>query len=126
MEKTIENRLLPSDFFRAVLLELAERGKTEFPINKVEWHRAFYSAIQEYGDKLPEFEVLKRTNPYVHDLERSIYGFMLTGQLSHVFNVRGDTYRAEKIGVMEKIQEEFDNPKKEQLKEVARYICDRI
>jgi len=124
MAKTVEEKLAPSDFVRTVLLELVERGKTEFPIDRVKWHRAFYDAIQEYGDKLPEFDVLKRINPYVHDIEKSFHWFMMSGHLSSI--IPANTYRVEKVDKWKEEEKIFSMAQKGLLNEVASYICDRI
>ncbi len=119
------DRLLPSDFFRAVLLEVVGKtGKTEFPMDRIRWHQAFYDAILQYGDELPRFESHKATgNPHVFDLEDSINWSLLTGDIS---DFRENTYQVTNLERLKAEQEAFPEPQRQQLREVAMYICDRI
>ena len=127
MRENIEKKLHPSDFVRAVFLEMAKRGKTEFPIERVKWHQAFYDAREKYSNRLPEFDVLKRINPYVHDLEVGIHYAILCGHLSPIMNVsHGETYRLEKVDKLRELQSEFISSQQELLEEFARYVCDKV
>ncbi len=122
----VKAKLFFSDFFEAVLLELVGRtGKTEFPIDRIKWHQAFYDAIQKYRDELPDFEVRKTTfgNPHVYNLEHSIESSLLIGEL---FEVGENTYQVKILDRLKADQEANPEPQRQQLREVAMYICDRL
>ncbi|HTY43707.1 MAG TPA: hypothetical protein VMC80_00490 [Patescibacteria group bacterium] len=128
MGKAATKTLHPSNFVWAVFLEMANRGKTEFPISRVDWHKAFYDAREEFGKRLPEFDVLKTINPYVHDLEEGIHYAILCGHLSSIIcsSHGGNTYRLENLDGLRRVQSEFSRPQQELLGEFARYVVDRV
>ncbi len=110
------------NLFYAIQVELAERGKTEFEMDRVEWHKAYYDAKNHFPDVMEHFEVRLRINPYLHGLETGIQYSLLTGHLSMIVSANGEKYRTERIEGIKQHLSKVDN----NTKEIAKYICDLI
>ncbi len=128
MPETIEAKVSPKpvfyDFLQAFLLELTERGQTEFPqfpIKRRAWHEAFYKAIKK--KLIPPCRTELTLFPYVHSLEEGIYRLMQAGHISEKGIGR---YSITDINALKRRQDCFEADQQDRLKTTAKYICDKI
>jgi hypothetical protein len=118
-ESSTAEKVSSVEVFNEVLLELYGRGKDRFKYDMINWHKVFYTAKQEFPETMKSFDVLKRTNPYLHDIQECFHWFMMAGHLSQI--VPDGDYL---INKPERLESTFD--RKPEVQEVARYICDRL
>ncbi|MBW2966288.1 hypothetical protein KY342_04250 [Candidatus Woesearchaeota archaeon] len=109
----------PEDVFEAFLFEQIQRKKTQENMNTREVHRAFYEAQQEFPDFMSEYEFLLRTEPYSPTLHAMFHEYRRAGILTA------------EDGKFILRDPELWNPRPlkeppEELKPVARYICDKV
>ena len=128
-EKLEGKKLLPpqivfSDFLSSVLIELTDRQKMEFPMDRRKWHVAFYIAIK--NGVLPNYKTRVAIYPYIPNLEEGVYRLMQAG---HVLQKCADDkfkYSVPGVDMLKTRQTQFNEEQQTQLKEAAKYICDRI
>ena len=124
--KEPKSTISPNDIFRGVIIELNKRGQSEFKYDMIEWHKAFYSASKKFDNIEPKFEISKKTNPYVHDVEKGFRMLYLNGYLSLRESVNEYKYRINDPEHLKDHNKLLLKRQSEQLEQIANYICDNI
>jgi hypothetical protein len=120
MVEMMQVGIQPEEVFAEVWTELRKRNKGEYSLNLHKLSKAFWDAREKYPAVMQGFSCQGSANePYLHEIIECIHEFRQDGLLSFV---SGKGLILSSDG--EKLEGMFE--KKTEVKETAKYICDRL